>query len=241
MSISFLFFFFSKDKKEKLQELAKQPQYENNSLTKLRETILKEFTSREEARGIIFTRTRLSAIALSQWIQENPKFDQCGVRASHLIGGGDQSLVKPMTAVSGSVPSKQRIFTEYFFSLSLSLSLSLLAPLSLFTMSLMSWNSIFSPSGLVGCNGWWCCCCSRKQAEQRDVLKRFRQGEINLLIATTVAEEGLDIKECNVVIRYCLVTNEIAMIQVRLMTGGVIYIFLLHYITALSAGFIALI
>lgn len=145
----FLFKLF-KDKKEKLQELAKQPKYENNSLTKLRETVLKEFTSRKEARGIIFTRTRLSAIALCQWIQENPKFKECGVRASHLIGGGDQSVVKPMTA-----------------------------------------------------------------AEQKDVLKRFRQGEINLLIATTVAEEGLDIKECNVVIRYCLVTNEIAMIQAR--------------------------
>lgn len=145
----FLFTLF-KDKKAKLQELMGKPQYENNNLAQLKTIILKEFSTREKARGIIFTQTRLSAIALCQWIEENPKFDEVGVRASYLIGGGDQSVVKPMTA-----------------------------------------------------------------AEQKDVLKRFRTGEINLLIATTVAEEGLDIAECNVVIRYCLVTNEVAMIQAR--------------------------
>ncbi|XP_067264780.1 interferon-induced helicase C domain-containing protein 1 [Chanodichthys erythropterus] len=145
----FLFTLF-KDKKAKLQELMRKPEYENNNLAQLKTIILKEFSTREVARGIIFTRTRLSAIALCQWIQENPKFEEVGVSASYLIGGGDQSVVKPMTA-----------------------------------------------------------------AEQKDVLQRFRKGEINLLIATTVAEEGLDIAECNVVIRYCLVTNEVAMIQAR--------------------------
>uniref|UniRef100_A0A3P9AEK1 RNA helicase n=1 Tax=Esox lucius TaxID=8010 RepID=A0A3P9AEK1_ESOLU len=145
----FLFTLF-KDNKVKLQELAKNPQYENNSLFKLRTKILQEFTSREKARGIIFTKTRRSAIALAQWVQENPKFQEVGVKACHVIGGGDQSVVKPMTA-----------------------------------------------------------------AEQRDVLNKFRIAEVNLLIATTVAEEGLDIAECNFVIRYCLVTNEIAMIQAR--------------------------
>ncbi|XP_066277596.1 ATP-dependent RNA helicase DHX58-like [Branchiostoma lanceolatum] len=49
--------------------------------------------------------------------------------------------------------------------------------------------------------------------KQREVIRKFREGELNLLIATTVAEEGLDIKECNFVIRYGLVTNEIAMMQ----------------------------
>uniref|UniRef100_A0AAR2JN15 RNA helicase n=1 Tax=Pygocentrus nattereri TaxID=42514 RepID=A0AAR2JN15_PYGNA len=145
----FLFGLF-KDKKELLQTLMKNPAYENNTLAQLKTLILKEFTSRTKARGIIFTKTRLSAIALSQWIQENTKFEDVGVRASHLIGGGDQSVVKPMTS-----------------------------------------------------------------AEQKDVLNKFREGEINLLIATTVAEEGLDIAECNFVIRYGLVTNEIAMIQAR--------------------------
>ncbi|KAM6985025.1 interferon-induced helicase C domain-containing protein 1 [Aplochiton taeniatus] len=145
----FLFNLF-KENKMKLRELATHPEYENKSLSELRKKILQEFTGRETARGIIFTKTRRSAIALSQWIQENPKFEEVGVKACHVIGGGDQSVVKPMT-----------------------------------------------------------------NAEQRDVLNKFRNGEVNLLIATTVAEEGLDIAECNFVIRYGLVTNEIAMIQAR--------------------------
>lgn len=145
----FLFTLF-KENKEELERLAKNPQYENDSLSKLRSTILREFSSREEARGIIFTRTRRSAIALSQWIQENPKFSDIEVKPAYVIGGGDQSNVKPMTA-----------------------------------------------------------------AEQKDVLKKFRSGDVNLLIATTVAEEGLDIPDCNFVIRYGLSTNEIAMIQAQ--------------------------
>lgn len=88
------------ENKEELQELATKPDYENDSLSKLRANILQEFSTRQSARGIIFTKTRRSAIALSQWIQENSKFADIGVKASHVIGGGDQSVVKPMTSVS---------------------------------------------------------------------------------------------------------------------------------------------
>ncbi|XP_053471371.1 probable ATP-dependent RNA helicase DHX58 [Ictalurus furcatus] len=51
------------------------------------------------------------------------------------------------------------------------------------------------------------------QREQKDTIKTFREGALNLLISTSVAEEGLDIPECNVVIRYGLLTNEIAQQQ----------------------------
>lgn len=139
------------DNKKMLKKLAENPKYENEKLIKLRNTILEQFTrSEESSRGIIFTKTRQSTYALSQWIMENSKFAEVGVKAHHLIGAGHSSEVKPMT-----------------------------------------------------------------QTEQKEVISKFRTGEINLLIATTVAEEGLDIKECNIVIRYGLVTNEIAMVQAR--------------------------
>ncbi|NXD23207.1 IFIH1 protein, partial [Spelaeornis formosus] len=137
-------------KMEQLKELTGKPENENEKLIKLRNTLMEEFTKFEEPRGIIFTKTRLSAFALFQWIKDNPKFEEAGIRAHYLIGSGHNSEMKPMT-----------------------------------------------------------------QNEQREVIDKFRRGNVNLLIATTVAEEGLDIKECNIVIRYGLVTNEIAMVQAR--------------------------
>ncbi|NXM74496.1 DHX58 helicase, partial [Serilophus lunatus] len=53
------------------------------------------------------------------------------------------------------------------------------------------------------------------QNEQQEVIKQFRKGALNLLFSTSVAEEGLDIPECNIVVRYGLMTNEIAMVQAR--------------------------
>lgn len=46
------------------------------------------------------------------------------------------------------------------------------------------------------------------------MIKQFREGALNLLFSTSVAEEGLDIPECNIVVRYGLMTNEISMMQV---------------------------
>lgn len=53
------------------------------------------------------------------------------------------------------------------------------------------------------------------QRDQQEVIRKFRDGTLNLLVATSVAEEGLDIPQCNVIVRYGLLTNEISMVQAR--------------------------
>ncbi|XP_050398839.1 ATP-dependent RNA helicase DHX58 isoform X2 [Patella vulgata] len=53
------------------------------------------------------------------------------------------------------------------------------------------------------------------QSEQNAIIGRFRDGKIKLIIATSVAEEGLDIPECNVVIRYNRIGNDITTVQTR--------------------------
>ena len=50
-------------------------------------------------------------------------------------------------------------------------------------------------------------------AEMDQSLQKFRSGECNLLVATDIAQEGLDIKECNFVIRYSFVSNAIGTVQ----------------------------
>ncbi len=46
-------------------------------------------------------------------------------------------------------------------------------------------------------------------------INKFRKGEINCLFATSIAEEGLDIPDCNVVIRFDLYDTMIQYIQSR--------------------------
>jgi len=51
--------------------------------------------------------------------------------------------------------------------------------------------------------------------EQTNLLAGFREGKYNLLIATSVAEEGLDVAECNLVIRYDTQFSATKIIQSR--------------------------
>lgn len=64
--------------------------------------------------------------------------------------------------------------------------------------------------------------------KQEKVLRQFRKHEFNLLIATSVVEEGLDIPECNVVCRFDFPDNVCSYLQSKgraRAKGSIYYIF----------------
>uniref|UniRef100_A0A3B3Q7J4 RNA helicase n=1 Tax=Paramormyrops kingsleyae TaxID=1676925 RepID=A0A3B3Q7J4_9TELE len=141
----FLFGLFEENRTE-LKALAGMAQHENPKLAQLESTFLQQFDSQANSRGILFTKTRVSARCLYDWILANRALQDTSIKAAILTGAGNQ--ISHMT-----------------------------------------------------------------QNEQKQTIRRFREGHLNLLISTSVAEEGLDIPECNLVVRYGLLTNEIAMQQ----------------------------
>jgi Fanconi anemia group M protein len=58
-----------------------------------------------------------------------------------------------------------------------------------------------------------------KQREQVEIIERFRAGEIKVLVATSVGEEGLDIPEVDLVVFYEAIPSEIRAIQRKGRTG----------------------
>lgn len=58
-----------------------------------------------------------------------------------------------------------------------------------------------------------------RQKEQAEILQRFRQGDLNVLVATSIGEEGLDIPAVDLVVFYEPIPSAIRAIQRRGRTG----------------------
>lgn len=54
----------------------------------------------------------------------------------------------------------------------------------------------------------------QSQAEQQAVVQAFNKGQFNVLVATSIAEEGLDIAEVDLIVSFDVVTSPVRMLQV---------------------------
>ena len=54
------------------------------------------------------------------------------------------------------------------------------------------------------------CFSAMSQTDQQTTLKNFREKEIQGIVATSVAEEGIDVPDCDLVILYNYIGNEVS-------------------------------
>ncbi|NWR42929.1 DHX58 helicase, partial [Regulus satrapa] len=175
------------ENRARLQALAGDHRYENPRLGKLEGILREHFQPLGTSRGIVFTKTRQSAHSLLSWLQTTATLHGQRIRAAVLTGTGYSNQTRHMTQASGGWAGAEP------------------TPLCTFWAAQDSEPYAAAEASPP----------LSSQNEQQDVIKQFREGALNLLFSTSVAEEGLDIPECNIVVRYGLMTNEIAMMQAR--------------------------
>ena len=56
--------------------------------------------------------------------------------------------------------------------------------------------------------------------EQNVIVNAFHSGKINLLMATSVLEEGIDVLAYNLIIHYQHITNEISLVMWSRLSHG---------------------
>uniref|UniRef100_A0A0R3RYT6 RNA helicase n=1 Tax=Elaeophora elaphi TaxID=1147741 RepID=A0A0R3RYT6_9BILA len=69
--------------------------------------------------------------------------------------------------------------------------------------------------GFITSSNRSCALSGQTAEEQRTVIESFNQGTLKVLVATSVAEEGLDISACNLIIKYNNTGSERSLIQRR--------------------------
>jgi len=139
-------------------------------------------------------------------VKELFEVDPNFTRAVHLAKkaqsrGIEHSKILKLKEILDSVPGKALIFTSYRDSVDLIFN-------KLTEMG-VSAGILIGKAGETGL----------KQKEQIDTVQKFRDGLFQVLVATRVGEEGLDIAEVNQVIFYDNVPSSIRYIQRRGRTG----------------------
>ncbi|GMH07608.1 hypothetical protein Nepgr_009448 [Nepenthes gracilis] len=69
------------------------------------------------------------------------------------------------------------------------------ALLSMVLLKLCGWNTEY----IAGCNA---ALQTQSRRKHNEIVEEFRKGKVNIIVATSILEEGLDVQSCNLVIRF---------------------------------------
>ena len=141
-------------------------------------------------------------IGVKDLFEVDPNFTQAIILAKKAQTQGiEHSKIPKLKEILDSVPGKALIFTSYRDSVDLIYN-------KLIEMG-VSAGILIGKAGETGL----------KQKKQIETVQKFRDGTFQVLVATRVGEEGLDIAEVNQVIFYDNVPSSIRFIQRRGRTG----------------------
>ena len=141
-------------------------------------------------------------VGVKDLFEIDPNFTQALTLAKEAQSNGiEHSKIPKLKEILNSVPGKALIFTSYRDSVDM-----------IYTQLNQMGISAGILIGKAGDTGL-------KQKKQIETVQKFRDGEFQVLVATRVGEEGLDIAEVNQVIFYDNVPSSIRFIQRRGRTG----------------------
>ncbi|KAG9131479.1 hypothetical protein Leryth_015296 [Lithospermum erythrorhizon] len=157
---------------------------------------------------------------LTEDITESDDMEEGELPESHVVSGGEhvdviigaavadgkvtpkvQSLIKILLKYQHTNDFRAIIFVERVVT-------ALVLPKVLAELPSLSF---IESASLIGHNNSQ----EMRSCQMQDTISKFRDGRVTLLVATSVAEEGLDIRQCNVVIRFDLAKTVLAYIQSR--------------------------
>jgi len=141
-------------------------------------------------------------VGVKDLFEIDPNFTQALTLAKEAQSNGiEHSKIPKLKEILNSIPGKSLIFTSYRDSVDM-----------IYTQLNQMGISAGILIGKAGDTGL-------KQKKQIETVQKFRDGEFQVLVATRVGEEGLDIAEVNQVIFYDNVPSSIRFIQRRGRTG----------------------